>query len=188
MDEVTVDGMGNVVGVRRGEGPAIMLAAHMDEIGLMVKYIDEKGFLRFVPLGGWFDQMVLGQRVVVHGRDGRLTGVIGRSRPTSWRTRSARSRQDKGHVHRHGRDGRRGRRLARRRDRVARDHGARPGPPGQRPGHGQELRQPGRHGHDGAALQSLKGQDVKATVYAVGTVQEEVGLKGARTSAFALDA
>src|SRR5665811_1409559 len=76
VDEVTTDGMGNVVGTRNGTGPSIMIAAHMDEIGFMVKYIDENGFLRFVPLGGWSDQMALGQRVFVHGAKGEVMGVI----------------------------------------------------------------------------------------------------------------
>ena len=62
MDEVSIDKMGNVVAIRRGEGPTVMLAAHMDEIGLMVSHIDDEGFLRFVPVGGWSDQTVLGQR------------------------------------------------------------------------------------------------------------------------------
>ena len=58
-----------------------MVAAHMDEIGLMVSHIDDDGFLRFVPMGGWSDQTILGQRVVVHTRDGkRIPGVVG-SRP-----------------------------------------------------------------------------------------------------------
>lgn len=81
VDEVSTDVMGNIVGIRHGEGPRVMLAAHMDEIGLMVKHIDDKGFLRFVPIGGWFDQILLGQRVIVHGRAGRLTGVIGSKPP-----------------------------------------------------------------------------------------------------------
>ena len=91
VDEVSTDIMGNVIGVRRGDGPRVMLAAHMDEIGLMVKHIDDRGFLRFVPIGGWFDQTLLAQRVVVHGRAGRLIGVIGSKPPTSSTKRIARN-------------------------------------------------------------------------------------------------
>jgi Cellulase M and related proteins len=58
-----------------------MLAAHVDEIGLMVKYIDDNGFLRFVGIGRWFDQTLLSQRVVVHGRKGSIPGVIGSKPP-----------------------------------------------------------------------------------------------------------
>ena len=81
VDRVSVDTMGNVIGTRDGAGPTIMIAAHMDEIGAMVKYIDDKGFLRFVPLGGWYDQMLLGQRVFIHTGEGRVTGVIGSKPP-----------------------------------------------------------------------------------------------------------
>jgi putative aminopeptidase FrvX len=58
-----------------------MLAAHMDEIGLMIKYIDDNGFLRFIGIGRWFDQTLLSQRVVVHGRKGSIPGVIGSKPP-----------------------------------------------------------------------------------------------------------
>ncbi|MDD4498299.1 MAG: M42 family peptidase, partial [Methanosarcinaceae archaeon] len=65
VDQVRTDTMGNLIATRKGKGPSVMLAAHMDEIGLMVKYIDENGFLRFVKIGGWFDQTLLNQRVIV---------------------------------------------------------------------------------------------------------------------------
>ena len=53
-----------------------MLAAHMDEIGLMVTHIDDRGYLRFVPLGGWDARTLVGQRVMVHGRED-LPGIVG---------------------------------------------------------------------------------------------------------------
>ena len=52
------------------EAPRVMLAAHMDEIGFMIKQVTKEGFLRFVPLGGWFDQVLLGQRVVIRTTKG----------------------------------------------------------------------------------------------------------------------
>ncbi len=54
-----------------------MLAGHMDEVGFMVKSITKEGFLRFSALGGWWDQVMLAQRVVVKTSKGDLTGVIG---------------------------------------------------------------------------------------------------------------
>jgi putative aminopeptidase FrvX len=81
VDEVRTDGMGNVIGIRSGDSPAVMVAAHMDEIGLMVSHIDDDGYLRVVSVGGWFDQTILSQRVMIHTRDGkRIPGVVG-SRP-----------------------------------------------------------------------------------------------------------
>jgi endoglucanase len=57
--------------------PRVMLAAHMDEIGFMVRYISEEGYIKFLPLGGWFDQVLLGQRVLIKASKGDVVGVIG---------------------------------------------------------------------------------------------------------------
>jgi putative aminopeptidase FrvX len=81
-DEIRTDAMGNVIALKRGRGKEprrrIMLAGHMDEIGLMVTVLD-KGFLRFTQVGGFDVRTLMGQEVLVHGRR-QLPGVIG-SRP-----------------------------------------------------------------------------------------------------------
>lgn len=75
------DRVGSLI-CRNGEsGPRVMLAAHMDEIGFMVKHITEEGFLKFLPLGGWWDQVLLGQRVVIKTHKGDLPGVLGAKPP-----------------------------------------------------------------------------------------------------------
>ena len=76
-EEISVDALGNVVALRRGRGrPKLMLSAHMDEISFLVTHIDDEGFLRFTPLGGFDAKTLTAQRVVVHGtRD--LLGVMG---------------------------------------------------------------------------------------------------------------
>jgi putative aminopeptidase FrvX len=61
--------------------PVVMVAGHMDEIGFMVKLISKEGFLKFIPLGGWFDQVLLGQRVSVITSKGIVEGVIGAKPP-----------------------------------------------------------------------------------------------------------
>ena len=71
VDDVRTDVLGNLIGTRHGDRPSIMVEAHMDEIGLMVKYVDENGFLRFIRIGGWFDQTLLNQRVIIHAPTGR---------------------------------------------------------------------------------------------------------------------
>ena len=81
VDEIREDKMGNIITVKRGDDFSIMLAAHMDEIGLMVQYIDEKGFIRVVSLGGWFGPVLYCQRVVLHGKNGPVMGVIGAKPP-----------------------------------------------------------------------------------------------------------
>jgi len=59
----------------------VMLAGHMDEIGQMVKLITKDGFLKFIPLGGWFSQVLLGQRVIVQTKKGDVPGIIGAKPP-----------------------------------------------------------------------------------------------------------
>lgn len=81
-DEVWVDKMGNVIGLKSAartlEGAKrlrVMLAAHMDEIGFMVKHIDREGFVRFMPIGGFDPRTLVAQRVIIHGKQG-VKGVI----------------------------------------------------------------------------------------------------------------
>lgn len=77
VDEIRQDNLGNLIGVKRGKGgPRVMLAAHMDQIGFMVSHIDDKGFLRINPTGGFDPRTLLNQRVTVHGKK-VLKGVIG---------------------------------------------------------------------------------------------------------------
>ncbi len=74
--KVDVDVMGNVIGYMEGEDPKIMITAHMDQIGLMVNHIDEKGYIYFTQRG--FDKRLLyGIKVVLHGSKGPIIGVIG---------------------------------------------------------------------------------------------------------------
>ncbi len=73
---VEVDSFGNVTG-QKGKGKAkIMLAAHMDEIGLMVKNINEKGFVSFVKIGGIDDRILLSKRVRIKGKRGDVAKLI----------------------------------------------------------------------------------------------------------------
>lgn len=77
--EMKTDSMGSLHCVKRAkskDAKKLMLAAHMDEIGFVVKFIDEKGFLRIQPLGGWDPRQMASQRVYVHTKDGMLNGVM----------------------------------------------------------------------------------------------------------------
>lgn len=78
---VSRDNVGSVICTQGTGHPTVMLAAHMDEIGFMVRHITDDGFLKFVALGGWFDQVLLGQRVMVKTHTGDLPGVIGSKPP-----------------------------------------------------------------------------------------------------------
>ncbi len=82
-DEVKIDKLGNVIGIKRAtkvtsksSPKKVMLAAHMDEIGFMVSFIDKDGFLRFSPVGGFDPKTLIAQRVIVHGVID-IGGVIG---------------------------------------------------------------------------------------------------------------
>lgn len=78
-DEVKTDVHGNVIGVRNAEGrPRVMLTGHCDEVGFMVKYIDENGYLFFSTIGGMDWAIIPGQRVWVHTRQGPVLGVMGK--------------------------------------------------------------------------------------------------------------
>jgi len=77
VDEVSTDNMGNLIAVKRGkERKRAMIAAHLDEIGFIVNHIDEDGFLFFHPLGGFDPKTLTSQRVIVHGKKD-LIGVMG---------------------------------------------------------------------------------------------------------------
>lgn len=83
-DDISIDNLGNIIALKKGRNNdsnlKIMMAAHMDEIGLMVKYIEDNGFIKFTNIGGIDPRTLLGQEVIVHGnRD--LYGVIGSKPP-----------------------------------------------------------------------------------------------------------
>ncbi len=76
-DEVNIDNMGNVIALKKGKArKKVMVAAHMDEIGFIVTHIDEQGFLRFHTLGGFDPKTLTAQRVIVHGKKD-IIGVMG---------------------------------------------------------------------------------------------------------------
>ncbi|MFJ0493923.1 aminopeptidase [Citrobacter werkmanii] len=82
VDEITFDGLGSFV-ARKGErGPKVAIVGHMDEVGFMVTHIDEGGFIRFTTIGGWWNQSMLNHRVTVRTRTGaKIPGVIGSVAP-----------------------------------------------------------------------------------------------------------
>ena len=82
-DEILVDKLENVIAIKKGKekSPKIMLAAHMDEVGLMVKTITKEGFLQFTKMGGIDDRILPAQKVTVLSRKGALSGIIGSKPP-----------------------------------------------------------------------------------------------------------
>ena len=79
VDSMEVDALGNLIAHKKGDGPVVVIAGHMDEIGFLVQHIDEKtGFLRIEPLGGFDPITLVSQRVIVHTENGDFIGCIGR--------------------------------------------------------------------------------------------------------------
>jgi putative aminopeptidase FrvX len=81
--EITQDKIGSLICKKRGSAdqPRVAVAAHMDEIGFMVKYVTKEGFINFSSLGGWWDQVLLAQRVLIKTSKGDVIGVIGAKPP-----------------------------------------------------------------------------------------------------------
>jgi endoglucanase len=185
VDEIREDPMGNLIAVKQGNRFKVMLAAHMDEIGLMVKYIDEKGFIRFVALGGWYGPTLYNQRVILHASGGPVFGVIG-GKPPHMMDEEERKKGvkiddmfiDVGAINK---------------EEVA-NLGIDVGTPITIDREFKELansRVTGKafDNRAGVAMLIKTLQTVKSplTIYGVFTVQEEVGLKGARTSAYTIE-
>jgi tetrahedral aminopeptidase len=77
VDEIKVDNMGNILATKKGrQDKKVMVSAHMDEIGFIVSYIDDEGYCRFQPLGGFDPKTLTSQRVLVHGKE-KVVGVMG---------------------------------------------------------------------------------------------------------------
>src|SRR5881396_2132593 len=77
------DNLGSFLCEKQGPagGPKVMLAGHLDEVGFMVKSVTKEGFVKFLPLGGWWGHVVLGQRLIIKTRKGDVVGVVGSKPP-----------------------------------------------------------------------------------------------------------
>ena len=186
-DDVRTDRHGNVIATLNPAGqPRIMLAGHCDQIGLMVQYIDDNGYLYVQPIGGWDIQILLGQNLTIWTKEGPLGAVIAR-RPPHLLTNEERNKVpqftdlwvDIGA-----------------RDRKEAETLVTPGDPVTFALGYRELRNhlavaPAMDDKVGLwavmeALRLLRGRVLHASVYCVSTVQEEVGLRGATTSTYGI--
>ncbi|MDO9629366.1 MAG: M42 family metallopeptidase [Acholeplasmataceae bacterium] len=77
VDHIEYDNLGSVIGTKGSQGPRVMIAGHMDEIGLLVTQITKEGFVKFQTLGGWFSQVMLAQVWDIHTKKGVVTAVTG---------------------------------------------------------------------------------------------------------------
>lgn len=183
-DDIRTDWHGNViVSVNPGGSPRIMLAGHCDQIGLLVKHIDDKGFLWVHAIGGWDPQVLIGQDVQVWTLNGPVAGVIAR-KPIHLQSpddRKAVPEIKNLWVDIAVKDGDEARSLVAIGDPITVQLGYR------------ELRNglvagPGMDNKVGAwsvitAAERVRRQNPTAAIFAVSTVQEEIGLRGVQTSA-----
>ena len=188
-DELRTDTLGNVIAVKKGSRGSgkVMIAAHMDEIALMVSYIEKSGHLRFQPVGGWNNVVLPGQRVTVVTDDGRkLKGVVGIKPPHVMKPDEAKQ-------------------VPEIKDMFV-DVGARSREEAEKLGitvgslivpdrTAEKLGNPdlvtGKAFDDRVGLAVMihafrDAEGFEPSLYAVATVQEEVGLKGARTAAYSV--
>jgi len=192
VDEIEIDTLGNVIAVKKGakkNGPKLMMAAHLDEVSFIVKHVDDRGWVYFDLLGFADDRTLPGQLVTIHTKMGSVTGVIGikgklaakpeelaKSIPISdmWIDVGVSSKAE------------------------IQKLGIRVGDPitfskrFDTFGCSDMVYAPSLDDRLGCAvlvetLKRLKKEDCEATIYAVGTVQEEIGCKGAKVAAYAID-
>lgn len=188
-DTIEQDAMGNVIATKKGDadGPRVMIAAHMDEIGFLVKFIDDRGFLRLLPVGGWDPRTMVAQRVLVHGFAGQsLRGALmPAAKPAHLLTAedAGKSLKIEEFFVDLGMSGEKVKELVEVGDMVTMDRTA------ERVGDtvvSKTLDNRLSVFIMIEALRLLKSKSVSSTLLAVATVQEEVGLRGATTAAYAL--
>ncbi|WP_173915884.1 M42 family metallopeptidase [Halobacillus sp. Marseille-Q1614] len=186
-DEVYTDNLGSLVAKKIGnkKGPHIMVAGHLDEVGFMVTRIDDNGYIYFQPVGGWWSQVMLAQRVTIMTRNGDLTGIIGSKPPHILPADQRKKAVDIKDMFID---------IGASSKEEAKEFGVTPGDSivpyfeFTQMKNEKMLLAKAWDNRIGCAiaievLKQLKGEKHPNVVYGVGTVQEEVGLRGARTSA-----
>lgn len=194
LGEVITDGLGSIVAVKAGRGvnkdsaPRILLAGHMDEVGFLVTMITDEGYLKFQTLGGWWEQVMLAQRVTVRTHKGELIGVFGSKPPHILSAEERKKMVEKSEMFVD---------IGATSKQEAVEMGVRPGDP-MIPicpftvmANEKMLLAKAWDNRFGCALaittlQNL-GDDHPNTVYGGATVQEEVGLRGAQTLSHLVD-
>jgi len=189
--EVSHDKLGSVIGRRVGaaERPRVMLAGHMDEIGFMVSHIAPEGMIRFIAVGWWWDQVLLGHRVTIKTRMGNVVGVFGAKPPHLLEQDELKKLVERKDMYID---------VGARSAEQVRSMGVRIGDPIIPVSQFTVMANPNVYlgkAFDNRvacalavqALRQLAAEGHPNTVYAVGTVQEERGQRGAKTSSVMID-
>ncbi len=186
VDEIKTDDMGNLITTKKGEkdAPTVMLASHMDEIGLMVKFIDDNGFIKFIKIGGINDQMLINQAVIIHSDKGEVPGVIGSKPPhvTKPEERNKVIKYSEMFIDIGANNKEEALEMVSIGDMITFRSFFEEYPNNKVMGKALDNRI-GCY----VMMEVMKRVDSRATIYGVGTVQEEVGLKGAKVSSYSLN-
>lgn len=187
-DEIKTDVHGNTICVLNPKGKVrIMLAGHCDQIGFMVKHITDEGFITFAPIGGFDENIVPGHRVQIHTDDGPVTGVVGK-KPIHLMDAEEQKKTveiKKLWIDIGAKDKKEVEKIVNIGDPITFELAF------------GRLRN-GRLAATGfddkmgtfvvmETMRLLKGQRIQSALYSVATVQEEIGLRGAKTSAYGID-
>jgi len=187
-DEVTTDVHGNVIALKKGTGKLrFMVSGHADEIGLMVNYVDDKGFIRFTSIGGVDATLLPGLRVNIYHKKKVIRGIVGRKpiHLMSPEDRKSTPKMSDLWIDIGAKD----KKAAEKRVCVG-DHAT--FSPGLETLSGSIITTKATDNKAGVyvagcLLKELADEKISANIYSVSSVQEEVGLRGARTSAFGID-
>lgn len=191
-DEISYDGLGGVIARKTGaeKGPKIVIAGHLDEVGFMVTKIDDKGFIRFQTVGGWVTHVLLNQKVVIVTSKGEnIIGVIGSKPPHIMKPEERKKAVDMKDLFID---------IGAESKEQAESWGIRPGdmvvPYSEFTVMKNEKRLLAKAWDNRVGLavaigvlKNLQNESHPNIVYGVGTVQEEVGLRGARTAAYKIE-
>jgi putative aminopeptidase FrvX len=187
--EVSTDVMGTVTARVKGtgDGPTVAIVGHIDEIGLIVTHIDEKGYLYFIGVGGWDPVILVGQRVVLTTRDGEVRGVVGKKpihllKPDE---RKGAAEMKDLHIDIGARDGDEAKALVRIGDVAVIDAEPLELPNGRFVARAMDNRLGCFVAYEAARLVAEAG-GAAGDVVAVAAVQEEITFAGARTTAYSL--
>lgn len=184
VDEVNVDSMGNVVGTLEGESDSdVVVAAHMDEIGFMVRHVTDEGFVQVDPLGGFDARVLKAQRVTVHTEEEDITGMIGSVPPHTLDEEQLEKKAEVDDVYIDlGMDGDDAQELVSKGDLVTLEQTTEQV--------GETIT--GKALDDRVCLFAIleaarRIEEPPVTIHFAATVQEEVGIRGAQTLGFDLD-
>lgn len=187
-EELYEDNLGSLIARKGKKGPKILLAGHLDEVGFMVTRITDNGYIKFQTLGGWWEQVMLAQRVTIYTRKGEVQGVVGSKPPHILKPEDRKKPIDMKEIYID---------IGAKNKEEAENFGVRPGDsiiPDSKftlMNNSDLILAKALDNRLGCAavveiFKHFENEEHNNVLYGVGTVQEEIGLRGAQTSVFTI--